>query len=180
MGFVPGTQYTLRYPSSNHKDPCTGDQLDNYHKKNGGDRGYWGSTSTSALEAQIAGDLQTESLTVGQDLPDVGGAKTAAASALVDRVDQDGDTSDDDWASYLANSSHNGRRIVIMPLQSEVNGTVLGFGSFLLTDDSSFDHTGNGAWCAVYIGLATVTDSTSSNSQGASSASGPYQVKLVQ
>jgi Flp pilus assembly protein TadG len=174
-GFVAGNQYTMRY-AANGKSACAGDDADSDHVKNGSARGFWGAKSAATASSEIEGLTQEESLTVGQALPGVGGAKTSVESAIVARIDQDGDTTDDTYAAYLANAAHNGQRIVTMPIQSEVNGTVLGFLPFLLLDDSSYGHTGNANWCAVYIG-ATVSNSTY---PGASSSGGPYQVKLVQ
>ncbi len=164
----------MRY-ASNGKSECAGDASDSDHVKNGSARGFWGDNSAAVISKQVQGDLQEESLTVGEVLPGVGGAKTTVASDIDDRVDQDTDTSDDTYASYLAGGG-NGRRVVVMPIQSEVSGDVLGFASFLLLDDNSYDHTGNSNWCAIYIGLATLTD----GGTGASSTVGAYQVKLVQ
>jgi hypothetical protein len=65
-----------------------------------------------------------------------------------------------------------------MPIQSEVDGTVLGFGTFFLLDDTSYGHTGNSNWCAVFIGQANTLDN--GGNPGASSTPGAYQVKLVQ
>jgi hypothetical protein len=107
----------------------------------------------------------------------VGGAKTSVADAIVNRVDQDGDRTDDTYAAYVANPAHNGQRVITMPIQSEVNGTVLGFGTFLLLDDGSYDHTGNSNWCAIYIGGANIVNS---GGTGASSTPGAYKVQLVQ
>ena len=64
-----------------------------------------------------------------------------------------------------------------MPIQSEVDSTVLGFGTFFLLDDNAYGHTGNSDWCAIYLGSANVTDGSGS---GASSTPGAYIVKLVQ
>jgi Flp pilus assembly protein TadG len=175
-GFVVGTQYTMRYgvPSGS----CAGDAGDSYHTTNGSARGFWGDNSASVIGQQVKGDLQEESLTVGQVLPGVGGAKTSVAADLVDvggRIDQDTDTTDDDYATYVANGG-NGRRVVIMPIQSEVNGTVLGFGTFFLLDDGAYGHTGGSNWCAIYLGISNVQD----GGPGASSTPGAYVVKLVQ
>ncbi len=114
---------------------------------------------------------------LGEVLPGVGVAETAVDSCDRDtRVDQDGDTTDDTYALYLANPAHNGERVVYMPIQSEVDGTVLGFGTFLLLDGSQYDHTGNSNWCAIFIGTG-VPDSAGA---GANSTAGVYQIKLVQ
>jgi Flp pilus assembly protein TadG len=174
-GFIPGSQYTMRY-AANGKSECAGDDADSDHLKNGSARGFWGDNAVPTIDGQITGDIQEESLTIGQVLPGVGGAKTAVDTAIVSRIDQDGDTTDDTYASYLANPSHNGRRVIYMPIQSEVDGTVLGFGTFLLLDDGQYDHTGNSNWCAIFIGPG-VPDSAGA---GANSTAGVYQIKLVQ
>jgi hypothetical protein len=175
-GFIAGQQYTMRY-AANGKSECVGDDADSDHIKVGSARGFWGDNAASVIGRQVQGDLQEESLTVGQVLPGVGGAKTSVASDIVSRIDQDGDTTDDTYAAYLANPAHNGRRVVVMPIQSEVNGTVLGFGTFFLLDDGAYGHTGNSNWCAVFLGTANALDSWG---PGASSTPGAYQVKLVQ
>jgi hypothetical protein len=175
-GFVAGQQYTIRYPA-NGSSECTGDTVDSSHTTIGSARGFWGDNSASVISQQVQGSLQEEGLTVGEVLPGVGGAKTTVATDLAERVDQDGDTTDDTYASYLANPAHNGRRVITMPIQSEVTGAVLGFGTFFLLDDTSYGHTGNSVWCAIYIGQANIENS---GGQGASSTPGAYQVKLVQ
>jgi Flp pilus assembly protein TadG len=176
-GFVAGTQYTIRYESSG-KSSCAGDSGDSNHLKNGSARGFWGDNSASVISNQVQGDLQEESLTTGEVLPGVGGAKTTVATDIDDRIAQDGDTTDNTWASYSApNSGANGRRVVVMPIQSEVNGQVLGFGTFLLTDAGSFNHSGSANWCAIFTGTSNVQDGTGA---GASSTPGAYVVRLVQ
>ena len=175
-GFVAGQQYTIRY-AGDGKSECAGDGADSNHIKIGSSRGFWGDNSTSVIGQQVQGDLQEESLTLGEVLPGVGGAKTSASSDIVNRINQDGNTTDDTYAAYLANTNHNGRRVVVMPIQSEVDGTVLGFGTFFLLDNGAYGHSGNSNWCAIYIGKANVTDSSG---PGGSSTPGAYQVKLVQ
>jgi Flp pilus assembly protein TadG len=176
-GFVVGSQYTMRY-AADKKSACAGDSaaLDPSHIAVGSSRGFWGDNAVPVIDGQITGDLQEESLSIGQVLPGVGGAKTAVESAIVSRVDQDGDPSDDTYASYFANPAHNGRRLIYMPIQSEVDSTVLGFGTFLLLDDGAYGHSGNSNWCAIFVG-AGVPDSSGG---GAGSTTGVYKVKLVQ
>ncbi len=176
FGFVAGSQYTMRY-AANGKSECSGDDADTNHIKIGSARGFWGSNSASTASAEIEGLTQEETLTVGQVLPGVGGAKTSVDTAIVAHIDLDGDTTDDTYAAYMANPSHNGQRVVVMPIQSEVDGTVLGFGTFFLLDDSQYGHTGNSNWCAIFIGLSNVVGS---GGTGASSTPGAYQVKLTQ
>jgi Flp pilus assembly protein TadG len=175
-GFVTGQQYTMRY-AANGKSECIGDNADSNHIKIGSARGFWGSNSASVATAQIEGLIQEATLTVGQVLPGVGGAKTSVADAIVYHINLDGDTTDNVYSAYLTNPAHNGERVVTMPVQSEVDGTVLAFGSFFLLDNTSYGHAGNANWCAIYLGLAGVTDSSG---PGASSTPGAYQVKLTQ
>ena len=96
-GFIAGNQYTMRY-ASDGKSECAGDSGDSLHLKDGSSRGFWGDNSASVIGQQVQGDLQQGSLTIGEVLPGVGGAKTSVASDIVDRVDQDSDTSDDNYA----------------------------------------------------------------------------------
>jgi Flp pilus assembly protein TadG len=173
-GFVVGEQYTMRY-AANGKSECAGDDADSNHIKVGSARGFWGDNAVPVISGQITGDTQQESLTIGQVLPGVGGAKTSVASAIVDRINQDGDTTDNTYSSYLANPAHNGRRVIYMPIQSEVDDTVLGFATFFLLDTSSYGHSGNSNWCAIFIGAGV----PNSAGAGANSTAGVYRVKLV-
>jgi hypothetical protein len=175
-GFVVGQQYTIRY-SSDGKSECAGDATDSNHIKIGSARGYWGDNSASVISQQVQGNAQEATVTVGEVLPGVGGAKTTVATDIAARVDQDLNTSTDSYATYLA-GSHNGRRVVTMPIQSEVDNTILGFGTFFLMDDNAYGHSGNSVWCAIFLGQAYVNDN--GGGTGASGSPGAYQVKLVQ
>jgi Flp pilus assembly protein TadG len=174
-GFVVGQQYTMRY-ASNGKSECAGDDADSNHEKVGSARGYWGDNAASVIGQQVQGNAQEASVTLGEVLPGVGGAKTTVASDIEARIDQDLNTSTDSYATYLA-GPHNGRRVVTMPIQSEVDNTILGFGTFFLMDDGAYGHTGNSNWCAIFLGQAYVDD----NGGGSGSSSHPsaYHVKLV-
>jgi Flp pilus assembly protein TadG len=175
-GFVVGQQYTIRY-ASNGGSECVGDAADSNHIKIGSARGYWGDNSSAVISEQVQGNAQEVSVTVGEVLPGVGGAKTTVASDLVARVDQDLNTSTDSYSTYLA-GPHNGRRVVTMPIQSEVDNTILGFGTFFLMDDGAYGHSGNSDWCAIFLGQAYVSDN--GGGSGASGSPGAFQVKLVQ
>lgn len=176
-GFVAGQEYTMRY-QSNGKGECGGDAGDVQHRKAQEDRGYWGSDSAATDTAEIEGLKQEESVTVGAPIPSVGGAKTSVVTALDYRIAEDGDTADNTWASYLANTDHNGQRVAVMPIQSEVAPyNVLGFGTFLLEASGSYDHSGSANWCAIFIGVGNLTGT---GNPAASSTAGAYQVKLVQ
>jgi hypothetical protein len=149
-GFVAGQEYTTRY-AANGKSECLGDAGDVNHRKAAEDRGFWGANSAATASAEIEGLTQEESVTVGAPIPAAGGAKTSVAAAIDYRIAADGDTTDTTYAAYLANPAHNGQRVIVMPIQSEVApNDVLGFGTFFLMAAGSYDHSGNVNWCAIY------------------------------
>lgn len=179
FGLVPGTEYTMRYPSSKNADACIGDQVDPNHAKDGGNRGFWGDNSAHILRQRVTDDYQSSSdvVVVGQVLNDVGGAKTTVATSLNERAGQDTDATSTSYAAYIASGTGNGRRVVMMPIQDMDTNVVLGIGMFFLLPQGSYDHRGNAAWCAVYIGKAGLPNSPT---PGASSTPGAYTIKLVQ
>ena len=174
-GFVPGTQYTIRYPSGQNATVCAGDV--GVHSKDPSDRGHWGDSSASVIERRITDDFQSGSVAIaGQDVGLSGGAKTTESAYLDERSNQDPDQSSLTAAAYKSSPNHNGRRLVVMPITNYNNGIALGFASFLVMPAGNYDHTGNGAWCAIYVG------SWSQNQQegGASATAGAFLIKLVQ
>lgn len=177
-GLIPGVPYTMRYPASKHASPCTGDLADANHAKDGGERGYWGDNSASVLRKRVVSDYQTsnDAVVVGQVLNTVSGAKTTIATSLNERAAQDTDDTSTTWAAYVAGGNGNGRRVVVMPIQDMNTNVVYSFGQFLLLTSGSYDHTGNAAWCAIYIGEASLPNT---NHSGAGSTPGAYQVKLI-
>jgi hypothetical protein len=174
-GFVPGLQYTIRYPSGKNAPVCDGDL--GVHSKDPSDRGHWGDSSTSVIERRITDDFQSGAVAIsGQDVGLSGGAKTTEADYLDERSLQDPDQSSMTWAAYKVSPNHNGRRLVVMPITNYNTGIALGFAAFLLLPAGNYDHTGNGAWCTAYVG------SWSQNQQegGASGTPGAFLIRLVQ
>ena len=115
------------------------------------------------------------------------GNKNAEAVALDTRVNEDGDINDNDPNNYLADLSHNGRRLIALPVVTPLNvggnaeGYVLAYASFLLISNgnpSNYYAAGNGndPFCAVYVGSYT----QGATGTGASGQAGYYKVKLVQ
>ena len=197
--------------------PCPGDvTLDS---GNGGDpmqevvqnwgssiNGYWGSNSTSQLNAYILDTQQLGALAIGTDItPDLAsGNKQGTAKILDDRVNEDTVNYDISGESgsgsqklidYLANSSHNGRRLMPLPMvyPNSTGSQVVGYGQFLLISNISAsggtsdyyakgdggitsNGTGNDPYCAIYAG-AWVMGATNG---GVGSTSGGGRVRLVQ
>jgi len=175
VGFVVGTQYTIRYPAGANASPCAGDV--GIHSRDSADRGYWGDNSASIIRRRIVDDYQSGAVAiVGQDVGLTGGAKTNESSYVNERSAQDTDQTSMTGAAYKLSANHNGRRLVVMPITDYNSGIALGFASFLLLPDGSYDHTGNAAWCAVYVGPWT----QGQQEGGANTTAGAYLIRLVQ
>lgn len=174
QGYAQGVQYTIRYPSSPAKNPCQGDI--GVHTRDASDRGYWGDNSASVIRKRIVDDYQSGAVAIaGQLIGLTTGAKTTEASDVNARSAQDTDQTSTTWAQYQASTTKNGRRLVVMPISDYNTGIALGFASFLLLPDGSYDKTGNAAWCAVYVGPWTQDQPGG----GASGSPGASQVRLV-
>jgi hypothetical protein len=152
-----GQQYTIRYPASTGQPVCAGDQ--GIHDRDASNRGYWGDNSASTIAQRIVDDYQSgATVTIGQTIDLTGGAKTSEADSVNERAGQDGDQTSMDLTTYEANRpTANGRRLVNMPITDYTTGVALGYGMFLLLPDGSYGHTGNSAWCAIYVGPGVET-----------------------
>jgi Flp pilus assembly protein TadG len=149
-GMTVGQQYTIRYPASSGKTVCPGDQ--GIHDKDGSDRGYWGDNSAATIAKRIVDDYQSgATVTIGQAINLTGGAKTSEADYVNERAGQDTDQTSMTMADYLATPG-NGRRLVNMPITDYGSGIALGYGLFLLLPSGNYGHTGNSAWCAIFVG----------------------------
>jgi Flp pilus assembly protein TadG len=194
FGLVPGTVYTIRYPSVGGQkagNVCPGDTnapwINNLPSQ---DRGYWGSTSAAALRGEIVDSQQVQPLQVGQVVPMVGGNKNTEGSALATRVGEDSDTTSSTFSQYLSGGLGNGRRIVGLPINSGPTVvvpytqafTAVGIGAFfLMTADNYNSVTGNTPICAEYVGPflqgklgAAVGNTTTTGSTGG------YIARLIQ
>jgi hypothetical protein len=159
--------------------------------------GYWGSNSTSVINQYILDQKQLAALAIGTDITPylASGNKQGTAKILDDRVNQDvinydpstATTSALKLSTYLANPSHNGRRLMSVPMVYP-NGTgsqVVGYGTFLLeTTQSSAgalstfykDGQGNDPYCAIFAGPWVINGKNG----GTSNSSGGGRVRLVQ
>lgn len=206
FGFVPGTQYSIQWPQYNgtrngctpttpdkcfNSPPCTGDSTASMAAvtSNWGASisGYWGSTSNSVIEQEVLNLIQLQAVTVGQTISMTSGNKSAEGVALDDRVNEDGDNTHDSISAYLGDPSHNGRRLLALPIVNPTpSGTiVVGYGSFFLLSDANGGHpassfykntNGNDPFCAVYVGPYV----QGSETQGGSTGGGAFKVLLVQ
>ena len=167
--------------------------------------GYWGSNSTSQLNQYILDTEQIGSLAIGTNIDPLlsSGNKQGTAKILDDRVNEDvvnydisGDSGSgaQKLADYLANTAHNGRRLMPIPMvypNSSNNSTVVGYAQFLLMtniaatgssdyyakgDVINYMGSGNDPYCAIYAG-AWVIGATNG---GVGSTSGGGRVRLVQ
>jgi len=173
-GMTAGQQYTIRYPASTGKPVCAGDQ--DIHDKDSSDRGYWGDNSASTIRRRIVDDYQSgATVTIGQSIDLTGGAKTTEADYVNERAGQDVDTMP--WTAYMADTTRTGRRLVNMPITDYNTGIALGYGMFLLLPDGSYGHSGNSAWCAIYVGPGV--EGSNSTGAAASPGKGLAHVRLV-
>jgi hypothetical protein len=153
--------------------------------------GYWGFSSNSDIRDAILDVIQLQALSVGDNIAPVlsSGNKASEAVYLDDRASQDKETSNN-YATYLASSVHNGRRLLAVPVvdpTATTATTVTGYASFLLYSNGTnaspnsnyYSHStnGNDPFCAIYAGQYTFG---SSDPGAANSGSGAYRVKLVE
>ncbi len=185
FGLIPGTQYTLRYPSGGglkKGDVCAGDQNQAYWGSlPAQDRGYWGSNSASELRGEIVDGTESATITIGGQVPMVGGGKNTEASALDERVGEDSDPNSATYPAYMALGQGNGRRLVSVPVNDgPPNSDVVGIGMFFLLPDYS-SVTGSTPICAQYVG-PYVQGSMYGGAGGTATTgdTGGYIVRLVQ
>ncbi len=167
--------------------------------------GYWGSSSTSTINQYILDTKQLQSVAIGDDLAPyfANGDKQGTAKILDDRVNQDvvnydisgtGGSGPQKLADYLANTDHNGRRLMPVPMvfPNSTGSQVVGYGLYLLmtnvssTGTSDFYEKGDGGitskgqgndpYCAIYAGPWSL----GSTNGGVSSSGGGGRVRLVQ
>jgi hypothetical protein len=205
FGLVVGRSYTIHWPTYNgnrhgcgvgspdscfNTPPCSGDPNGSLSAvvANWGSQyhGYWGSNSNKDIAAAVMNNIQLAPVTVGSNLDPLltPGNKQSEAGYLDRRASQDGDTSDNTPGDYLANTRHNGRRLLPVPIVSPVDPDrtiVIGFGQFLLLANGSpsdyYNRSGNGnsPYCAVYVGPFNI----GSPGPGAGGSTGASSVRLV-
>jgi hypothetical protein len=182
--------------------PCAGDSLTaesevvaNWGAQSSGTDGYWGSNSGNVIYQEVLDAIQLQPVSIGGDITTMtSGTKSAQASALDTRVNEDGDVTDNVYADYHNNAAHNERRIIALPIVQPITvsgstapaSLVLGYGQFLLLSDASAGGTSNyygsgggsaKPFCAIYAAGGYCQDCK--NGSG-SQTTGYFTVKLVQ
>ena len=209
FGLNVGTSYDIQWPQYNgtkkncsnghpencfNSPPCAGDlaniQTMQAVSQNWGSNinGYWGFSSNADIKYSVLDGKQTTPVSVGDNiLPVMSNGNKAAEGPILDlRVNEDPSYSSNTPSTYLADNTHNGRRLMVVPIVNPVSTTVttvIGFGTFLLYDNgtsasSSYkDVNGNDPYCAVYVGPYVLNGD---NPGGATGGTGAYRVKLVE
>lgn len=209
FGLVVGSSYDIQWPQYNgsragcspgdpskcfNSSPCSGDSKASQAAvvQNWGPNtsGYWGSTSNSTIEQEILDLVQLEAVDVGTNIASSlgNGTKASEAGYLDERASEDTNTTDNNVSEYLT-STHNGRRLIPVPIVDPVDSThtnVIGYGVFLLLangpgQSNYYTRTtnGNDPFCAIYAGTYTV-GSINPGVGGTSGSTGAYRIKLVQ
>ena len=159
FGLIPGQIYTLRWAANPRLgvNTCAGDDAPAYIAQaeagGGAERGYIEDTSSAIIREAIEGNLQTAPLEVGQTVNMTGGAKQTQRDSIRNRVGQDTDATSATYAAYSALGTGNGRRLVIVPVNTwHPNYQILGFRAFFLLPAAAYPNGGNSAFCAEYVG----------------------------
>jgi Flp pilus assembly protein TadG len=173
FGFTVGQQYDLKWPanaavgsSGANKVPCDGDNAAAWVNRQNGSGPEIGEImlqSASALRSVID-DLSGVNITLDQSVGPTNGDKNSIVQALNDRIAMDGNTTALDYGAYIADTAHNGRRLVTVVVNSgwaDTSGAALpaaqqsqavGFAQFLLLPSYVENGGGNNPWCAIYVG----------------------------
>jgi hypothetical protein len=184
FGLTPGAHYTLRWAPAPklHRRVCAGDDdqsiIDRANAA-GDERGYIEETGASVIRDAIRGDYQTRPLAVGDTVEMTGGAKQTEQDAIAARVRQDTDSSSRNYAEYKAAGGGNGRRIVVVPINTwHPKYRVVGFATFFLLEPGVYlaANGGNQPFCAEFVQAGYVEGS---HRQGAGGTGG-FAVRLVQ
>jgi Flp pilus assembly protein TadG len=173
FGFIPGTQYDLKWPSNPvvgvngaNKVPCDGDNAAawiNRQVGSGSEAGEIMLQGSNAL-ASVIDDLSGVNITLNQSVNPTDGDKNSLVKAINDRVAADGDRTSTTYSSYIKNLAHNGRRLISVVVNSgyaDTDGIALpanqqsiavGYAQFLLLTNYTQQAGGNNPWCAIYVG----------------------------
>ncbi|MCE5308653.1 MAG: pilus assembly protein [Acidobacteriales bacterium] len=159
FGLVKGGIYTLRWASNPklNSNVCPGDNQESYIAQSnaggGEERGFIEESSAANIRAAIVDNYQTIVREVGDSVVMTGGAKQTQRDALIQRIYQDTDSTSSTFAQYIAGGAGNGRRIVVVPINTwHPDYIILGYGAFLLMLPNEYVPGGNKPFCAEYIG----------------------------
>jgi hypothetical protein len=159
---------------------CPGDASGTYWQNlPSQDHGFWGSTSSAALRGEIVDDTQSVPITIGENVPMVGGNRTTEGSALATRVNEDTDPYSATYAQYEQTGTGNGRRIIGVPVNGgPPNFTAVAVRAFFLQTAAIYSAvTGSTPICAEYIGTYK---QTGTGTAAAGTGTGGYLVRLTQ
>lgn len=181
FGLVPGNLYTLRWPANPRlgNNVCPGDNeqavIDLAGAGGGSERGYIEETSARIIREAIVHDYQTVWRGIGSTVNMTGGAKQTERTALIERIQQDTNSTAPNYTSYVAQGTGNGRRIVAVPINAgSPSYTVVQLGAFFLLRATDYDNGGNSPWCAEYLGPYV----QGSDHKGAADGAGAFVVRL--
>ena len=176
-GYTIGNDYTLRWGAPGNNTTCGTDATQPNLSTNGKIRGYCcvSESAASLRQAIVGGDTDPE--TVGQPVNMDNGAKNTEMSAIAERVNEDTDTTSPDYATYLANGTGNGERVVYVAVNNGAPNYInVGFAGFFLLNAASYSGLGgNDSACGEYIG--TYVQGAGNLAPG---GSGAYHIKLYQ
>jgi len=178
FGLETGKLYTLRWasnPKENGPNVCPGDNKPNIIAQaeagGGSERGFIEETSASNIREAIVANYQTRPVYVGGTVDMTGGAKQTQRDSIMERIGQDSDPTSTTFANYTG----NGRRIVVVPINTwHPDYRVLGFAAFFLQVASEYPNGGNKSFCGEYIGPFVQGSKDKGAGQG-----GAYVVRLV-
>lgn len=185
-GLTPGQSYTLGWvskPKLNSNNVCPGDNLqsiiDLSNAAGSEEHGFIEENSASLIRQTIINDYQTVTRTVGDLVDLTGGWKSTMSDALQARVNQDSDPYSANYATYMANHSGNGRRLIGVPINDGgtppgQNHRIVSIGLFFLYPAAAYSGNPQKPWCAEYVGAYV----EGANNKGVEE-SGAWVVRLV-
>lgn len=207
FGLVEGQAYSIQWPQFNgtrsgcsnanpgrcfNSAPCSGDSDNSRwavaHEWGSNSNGYWGFSANADIRNSVLNGLQTQAVSVGQNLLPImsNGNKAVQAVVLDERTNQDADQVSATPVAYQGSTTHNGRRILLVPVVKPNNADVtevLGFAAVLIYSNDAVSSNyyrnttnGNDPFCAVYMGPYVIG---SPNAGGATSGTGAYRARLV-
>jgi len=181
FGFIPGKEYTLRWPPpnikqrNNPKNWCQGDQDNNYITiATNEERGFidiGDGAGANAIRNAIVNNAQSHALAIGDTIIPSGGNKGTESDALRERISQDTDTTSATHADYTAAGTGNDRRYGVLAVNDPLTNIVLGFALFYLPSNMCGNNN-VATCCAEYVGPAVLPGSAGAGPAGA------YRVRL--
>jgi Flp pilus assembly protein TadG len=157
FGYQVGNDYTLRWGSPGDRTDCGTDDDAPSLATNGQIRGYCCVSNSAAEIREAIVSLNTDPVTIGDNVPMDNGAKNTEMTAIADRVVIDSNTTATTYSSYRSSGTGNGQRVVYVVVNGgPPNYVAIGFAGFFLKRASVYDGlNGNDSACAEYIGAWT-------------------------